>query len=251
MYDILFVDDKFKEIQPTYSDFQSKHIRCFYSDGENYLPDNDEQRLPFKNLKYISLDLHLENRGITQVKGNKTALSTLASIIQSFVNNGENLTIIANTSFPDDFDETEFFKYLNFDINPIIEKKEKYGMASSLHEDANNISENAHQETLRNIIIREAIEIENLIYTKTQENFEKIVPKLSSNQLKRIKDFRFSSKIQLYKLALNDDSNNLNTKLNELRDLRNKFAHDDNPPQKDLLEFLQEVEDIRKTIEET
>jgi hypothetical protein len=44
-----------------------------------------------------------------------------------------------------------------------------------------------HQEILRNVVIREAIEIENLIYIKVQENFTSITPELSNNQLDKIK----------------------------------------------------------------
>jgi DnaJ-class molecular chaperone len=40
MYDILFIDDKFKEIKETFSCLQDKHIRCFYSDGDKYLPQS-------------------------------------------------------------------------------------------------------------------------------------------------------------------------------------------------------------------
>jgi hypothetical protein len=125
------------------------------------------------------MDLHLENRGITVIKDNKMALSTLSSVIKSFVNDGKDITIIVNTSFPDEFDESCFFKYLEFKTNPIIKKEEKSAEVSVLHNNAKDIVAQAHQEILRNVVIREAIEIENLIYIKVQENFTSITPELS------------------------------------------------------------------------
>lgn len=246
MYDILFIDDKFEEIKESFSSFQSKHSRCFYSDGENHLPATNKEKLPFKNLKYISLDLHLENRGITTVKDNKTALSTLASVIQSFVNDGKDMTIIVNTSYPDDFNENDFFKYLDFETNPVIEKNKKNDNNSLLHQNSDSIIQQAHQEVLRNIVIREAIEIENLIYKKVQENFTRVIPKLSSTQLDKIKRFDFRAKIQLYKLLSSNDV--LDIELTELRELRNKFAHGTNPPEKNLLEFLEFTESLKQKI---
>jgi hypothetical protein len=87
-----------------------------------------------------------------------------------------------NTSFPDEFDESCFFKYLEFKTNPIIKKEEKSAEVSVLHNNAKDIVAQAHQEILRNVVIREAIEIENLIYIKVQENFTSITPELSNNQ---------------------------------------------------------------------
>jgi len=244
MYDILFIDDKFEEIKDSFSYFQKEHIRCFYSDGESHLPKNDKARLPFKNLKYISLDVHLENRGNNSSTPKKTTLSTLASVIKSFVSDGKGITIIVNTSFPGDFIESEFFEYLDFNNNPTIEKKEKNNLISLLSGD--DITQQAHQEILRNVIIREAIEVENLIYAKVRENFRSITPKLSCNKLDKIKKFDFKAKIQLYELASNDNA--LGEKLNKLRELRNKFAHGNNPPEVGLLDFLEQVESLKKGI---
>lgn len=228
----------------TYSDFQGKHIRCFYSDGENNLPEKEIDQLPFKNLKYISLDLHLENRGINTVKNNSTALSTLASVIKRFIKNGKDVTIIANTSFPDEFNEKDFCKYLKFDVNPKIEKKEKKDEISLLHTNSDNITNRAHKEILRNVVIREAIEIENLIYTKVQTNFESVISNLSHTSLNAIKKFNFSAKIELYNLAFNNIS--LHEELTQLRKWRNNFAHDSNSQQDlILLDFLKQAEDIK------
>ena len=245
MYDILFIDDKFKEIKETFSYLQDKHIRCFYSDGDKYLPQSGRERLPFQNLKYISLDLHLENRGITVIKDNKMALSTLSSVIKSFVNDGKDITIIVNTSFPDEFDESCFFKYLEFKTNPIIKKEEKSAEVSVLHNNAKDIVAQAHQEILRNVVIREAIEIENLIYIKVQKNFKSIALKLLNNQLDKIKKFDFRAKIQLYELLNN---NEICERLNDLRELRNKFAHGSSPPEADLLDFLEDMKKLKQRI---
>ncbi|AYQ55795.1 hypothetical protein MS2017_0025 [Bathymodiolus thermophilus thioautotrophic gill symbiont] len=247
MYDILFIDDKFEEIKETYSDFQNQHVRCFYSDGENFLPTRGDakEKLPFKNLKYISLDLHLENLGIITIKNNKTALSTLASIIESFIDDGKDITIIANTSFPDEFDENTFFRYLDFKNNPTIKKEAKdKDKTSLLHENAVEITKQAHQEILRNVIIREAIEVENLIYEKIQKNFASIASKLNNKSLKDIENSTFQKKIQSYKLAF---GGNLDKKLNDVRKLRNKFAHG-SPPTKNLLDFLEEVTGLKGKI---
>jgi len=121
--------------------------------------------LPFKNLKYISLDVHLENRGNNSSTPKKTTLSTLAFVIKSFVSDGKGITIIVNTSFPGDFIESEFFEYLDFYNKPTIKKKEKNNLISLLNGD--DITQQAHQEILRNVIIREAIEVENLILETT------------------------------------------------------------------------------------
>jgi hypothetical protein len=56
-------------------------------------------------------------------------------------------------------------------------------------------------------------------------------PELSNNQLDKIKKFDFWAKIQLYKLLNN---NEICEKLNDLRELRNKFAHGSSPPETDL-----------------
>lgn len=246
MYDVLFIDDKFEEIRDTYSDFQSQHIRCFYSDGEHYLPKNDKERLPFKNLKYISLDLHLENRGITKIKDNKTALSTLVSVIQSFVSDGVNVTIIANTSFPKDFDENNFFKYLNFNTNPKIEKKAKNNKKSSLHTNMQAIAEQTCQEILRNVVIRNAIEIENIILEKVKNKFDEIACSLSNKKLEKIKKFDFKSKINLFNLTHKDQE--LINKLNKLRELRNDCAHGNSPLTENLLDFLESVENLKQEV---
>jgi len=256
MYDILFIDDKFEEIKESFSFFQKKHIRCFYSDGVSPLPKNDKERLPFKNLKYISLDLHLENRGITTIKGNKNALSTLATVIKSFINDGESVIIIANTSFPGDFDEKAFFKYLDFQTNPKIEKKAKNSKNSLLHQDSDNIIQQAHQEILRSVVIREAIEVENLILEKIRERFDitcgfNFNPKLT---MIKIEKFRFSKKIDLLNQVIDNqslqviDNQSLISNLNKLRKKRNDFAHGNNPPEEGLLDFLEQVESLKKGI---
>jgi hypothetical protein len=71
-----------------------------------------------------------------------------------------------------------------------------------IHNNAKDIVAQAHQEILRNVVIREAIEIENLIYIKVQKNFKSIALKLLNNQLDKIKKFDFRAKIQLYELLL-------------------------------------------------
>ena len=97
MYDILFVDDHFEEINDTFRTLQKEHIRCFYSDGLEHLPSNDKEKLPFKNLKYICLDLHLENRGISSFD-RKNTTSTLASVVKKITTN-KDVCIIINTFF--------------------------------------------------------------------------------------------------------------------------------------------------------
>jgi hypothetical protein len=62
----------------------------------------------------------------------------------SFVNDGKDITIIVNTSFPDEFDESCFFKYLEFKTNPIIKKEEKSAKVSVLHNNAKDIVAQAH-----------------------------------------------------------------------------------------------------------
>jgi hypothetical protein len=94
-------------------------------------------------------------------------------------------------------------------------------------------------------LLREAIEIENLIYIKVQENFTSITPELSNNQLDKIKKFDFWAKIQLYKLLNN---NEICEKLNDLRGLRNKFAHGSSPPETDLLDFLEDMKKLKQRI---
>lgn len=247
MYDILFIDDNFEEIKESFSYFQEKHVRCFYSDGENYLPKNDKEKLPFKNLKFLSLDYHLENIGINNSTPEKIALSALSSVVKCFISEKQKKSckIIINTGFESGFDIQKFISYIGFKIEVTIISKDE--ARSKLEEDG-TIYFDSVKNTLRNLVIREAIEIENLIYEKVQENFESIIPQLTDAQLNRIKKFDFKAKIQLYKLALKDDD--LNTKLNDLRKNRNHFAHDNNLQQTgvNLLDFLGQVEDIKSEI---
>ncbi len=247
MYDILFIDDKFEEIKESFSCFQEEHIRCFYSDGENHLPKDDKEKLPFKNLKFLSLDYHLENIGINDSTAEKTALSALSSVVNCFISDKQKKSckIIINTGFESGFDIEKFISYIGFNIEVLISSKNN--SQSKLEEDK-TIASASVKNTLRNLVIREAIEIENLIYEKVQKNFKIIVPNLSVAQLDKIKKFDFRAKIQLYKLALND--NDLNTKLDNLRELRNDFAHGNNLQQTDLnlLNFLKQAEDIKSEI---
>ncbi len=248
MYDILFIDDKFEQIKDTFWNFQNEYIRCFYSDGENNLPKNAKERLPFKNLKYISLDLHLENRGITTIK-DKNAVSTLASVVKSFIDkDSTNIHIIINTSFKDEFNESKdnFIKYLQF--NPTITTEIKNSNNSLLHKAGikQNIINASHQPILRNLVIREAIEIENLIWNKllssnTFSKHKKVECILKELNVK----ITFSNKIDLYNKTVNNKSK---SKLKKLRKLRNYFAHKPSPPQENLLDFLQEIESLKQEI---
>lgn len=248
MYDVLFIDDKFEEIKDTFWALQNDHIRCFYSDGEKNLPQNNEAKLPFKNLKYICLDLHLENRSITTLKNNKNTVSILASVVRSFIDEG-NTTIIINTSFIEEFDavKNDFINYLGF--TPDIKTEEKSQKNSTLHEQEikKDIKENSHQSILRNLVIREAIEIENLIWSIIEKRFVEIIrnnPKETIANFK--KGFHFSHKITLFNMF----NSNLSGELKKLRELRNKFAHNKRPPQKDLLVFLKEMEDLKQRIQQ-
>jgi hypothetical protein len=114
-----------------------------------------------------------------------------------------------------------------------------------LYNNAKDIVAQAHQEILRNVVIREAIEIENLIYIKVQKNFKSIALKLLNNQLDKIKKFDFRAKIQLYELLNN---NEICERLNDLRELRNKFAHGSSPPEADLLDFLEDMKKLKQRI---
>ena len=248
MYDVLFIDDHFEEISDTFRTLQKEHIRCFYSDGDKYLPSSDKERLPFKNLKYICLDLHLENRGISSLNNNN-AVSTLASVVKSFTEN-KDICIIINTSYLEDFKkhEKDFCKYLKF--TPEIKKEEKTEKNdkkfSSLHdkEIKEDIVKKSHQSVLRNLVIREAIEIENLIWSKILSsdafkgfNENDISKKLGINNLFK--------KIQAYNLVVNKEAEE---ELEELRDTRNQFAHNENPPEGNLLDFLEEIEKLKQKI---
>ncbi len=255
MYDVLFIDDHFEEINDTFRTLQKEHIRCFYSDGDKYLPSNDKEKLPFKNLKYICLDFYLENRGLSP-NHNKNTISTLAGVVKSFTEN-KDVRIIINTSSVKEFTEhrNDFVKYLKFEPEIIIENKEKKDKEqkngkrfSSLHDKAikNEIVKRSHQSVLRNLVIREAIEIENLIWSKIllSDAFkdlgevEKVLEKL------KIKMF-FNKKIQTYNRIVNREAE---TELEELRDTRNKFAHNETPPEKNLLDFLEEIEALKRMI---
>lgn len=247
MYDVLFIDDKFEEIKDTFWALQNEHIRCFYSDGEKNLPKNNKEKLPFKNLKFICLDLHLENRGITTLKNDKNIVSTLASVVKSFIDEGSNATIIINTSFIEEFDtvKNNFIKYLGF--TPDIKTEEKSQKNSTLHkqEIKKDIKENSHQSILRNLVIREAIEIENLIFEVIKTNFSEITNKdikKVANNFK--KGFHFSHKIKLFNMF----NSNLSGELKKLRELRNRFAHDTTPPVKNLLDLLEKIEELKQKI---
>ena len=248
MYDVLFIDDHFEEINDTFCALQKEHIRCFYSDGDKYLPSNDKEKLPFQNLKYICLDLHLENRGISSLE-NKNAVSTLAAVVRSFTEN-KYVCIIINTSYLEEFKKyrNDFCKYLEF--TPEIKEENKIEndgkKFSSLHkkEIKNKIVKQSHQSVLRNLVIREAIEIENLIWKKVLSSdyfkdlgeVERILEQL------KIK-MSFHKKIQAYNLVVNK-----NNKLDELRKTRNQFAHAKKPPEKNLLDFLEEIEALKRKI---
>ncbi len=250
MYDVLFIDDHFEEINDTFCALQKEHIRCFYSDGDKYLPSNDKEKLPFQNLKYICLDLHLENRGISSLE-NKNAVSTLASVVRSFTEN-KYVCIIINTSYLEEFEKYEdnFCKYLKF--APEIKKENKTQedgkKFSSLHNKAikNKIVKQSHQSVLRNLVIREAIEIENLIWSKIllSDAFKDL------GEVERILEkvdikMNFHQKIQQYTQFVNKK---IKKQLDELRKTRNQFAHNENPPEKNLLDFLEEIETLKQKI---
>lgn len=247
MYDILFIDDNFEEIRESFSCFQEKHIRCFYSDGENHLPKNDKEKLPFKNLKFLSLDYHLENIGINDSTSEKTALSALSSVVNCFISKGQKKSckIIINTGFESGFDVEEFKKYIGFEIQVEITPKDK---ARSKLEEDETIARASAKNTLRNLVIREAIEIENLLWEEILQsdrlrNFNDVDGVLKAVNIK----LSFSKKIELYEKGI---SNKINEKLNKFRKLRNKFAHSDNPPVEDLLVRLKKIEDLKLEIKQ-
>ncbi len=250
MYDILFIDDKFEEIKDTFFALQKDHIRCFYSDGENNLPQTDKEKLPFKNLRYICLDLHLENLSISTLKSNKNTVSILASVVKSFIYEGSP-NIIINTSFIEEFDavKSDFIKYLGFDPQIRTEQKNKDNNQkySILHNQTikEDIKQASHQSVLRNLVIREAIEIENLILCVIEKRFVEILQNNSEETMKILrKGFHFSHKIALFNMF----NSNLHVELEKLRKLRNKFAHESEPPREDLLDCLKEIEDLKQTI---
>ncbi len=250
MYDVLFIDDHFEEINDTFRALQKEHIRCFYSDGDKYLPSSDKERLPFKNLKYICLDLHLENRGISSLD-NKNAVATLAGIVKSFTEN-KDICIIINTSHLEEFKkyEDDFCKYLKF--TPEIKEEEKTEeddkKFSSLHdkEIKEDIVKQSHQSVLRNLVIREAIEIENLIWSKIllSDAFKDL------GEVERILEkvdikMNFHQKIKTYNQSVDK---NTQKQLKTLKETRNKFAHNKNPSEKNLLDFLEEIEALKQKI---
>ena len=257
MYDIVFIDDKFDEIKETYLTTQKDGIRCYYSDGEDGLP-KEEEKLKFQYIKAICLDFHLENIGINQItNNNNTAYSTLANIIKSFVGGErENYPeIFINTAFNDDFDEDKLKKYLKSKKISIktIGKGGKDKKFSELHENEKyeEIKKQAQQSVLRSLVISEAINIENEIWDIIKKRFpdkeinEKIIKEFQQN-------IKFSNKIKLYKLLVKKDIQCLD----KLRKKRNHFAHDndqelpiDNSQKLTITSFLKEIEKIRKEIQ--
>ena len=252
MYDVLFIDDNFEEISDTFRALQKDHIRCFYSDGDKYLPSSDKERLPFKNLKYICLDLHFENRGIFSLE-NKNAVSTLAAVVERFTKN-KDVCIIINTSYLEEFKKYKdnFYKYLKFE--PEIKEENKTQQAgkkfSSLHdkEIKNKIVKQSHQSVLRNLVIREAIEIENLIWSKilSSDAFKDLGKVKKVLEQLKIK-MSFHKKIETYNRIVNESTKK---QLEMLKERRNKFAHDENHPEKNLLDFLKEMEELKQKINE-
>ena len=247
MYDVLFIDDKFEEIKDTFFALQKEHVRCFYSDGDKYMPQTAKKRLPFKNLKYICLDFYLENLGINESSNKKTATSALANAIREFIIQNKKITIIVNTAYSEDFEnvKNDFIKYLKLKEPPkiIIESKKDNGNTakfSILHNKESikkDICQASHNSTLRNLVIREAINIENKIFKNIRDKFYKIANNLTTKQLEQIKKFDFSAKITLFGLINNNKE--LLKKLNELRRLRNEFAHKKELSKSLLLIFLE------------
>lgn len=249
MYDVLFIDDKFEEIKDTFLAYQKEHIRCFYSDGYINLPENNKEKLPFKNLKYISLDIHLENRDIKTNVLNKNTASMLSSVVNSFVDkHNTDIHIIINTSFNDEFKEfkEDFIKYLKFKPKLTIRLKTKQSSLLHIRSITNDIIDASHKAISRNLVIREAIEIENILVEKISAGFSKIAKNLSADNLKQIEIFSFNAKINLFTIISNDKD--LKNDLNTIRNLRNDFAHKPNASLGNLLTFLEQTEKLKQKI---
>ena len=218
MYDVLFIDDHFNEIEETFFELKKRHIRCFYSDGEN-LPKNEKEKTLFKNVKYICLDYFLENRGINE-SSKKNAVSTLANVVESyFAKLNNEVTIIINSAQIEAFKPSlkDFKSYLVGDPQIILEDKiEKFSILHENEKTFNEILTSSIHFNLRNLVIRESITIENLIW-------DKIKGKDKSQSDEKIK---FHCKIELFKKNFDDT---YTKKLNTLRILRNVLAHE-NPP---------------------
>ena len=232
MYDVIFIDDKFEEIEHTFLSLKSEHIRCFYSDGLKNLPKEEKEKRPFKNVRYFCLDFYLENRGIEKGK-EKTAASSLAGAVKSFIcENAENMpTIIVNTGFVERFKkiEEEFKTYLgNANLKIITEKKaeedgKKFSILHQTKTIKNEILKSSLINSLRNLIMRETIEVENLVWDKCCERLDL---KNENRKLKKFlgRELDFSKKIKIL-CEGRKDLDDLKKKLENLREERNQFAH--------------------------
>ena len=200
MYDVLFIDDRFEEIQDTFLSLKNNHVRCYYSNGDHDSMPDAKEKLLFKNLKYICLDYFLENRGITEATANnKNAVSTLAGVVKQFTDNFTTMQIIVNSSHIKDFEkhEQDFKSYLGSETIQVRKEPKDTKKFSTLHErevqqiilDASII------QSLRNIVIREAITIENIIWKKIKD-VDKNLPDLLT-VLPTKNNPSFSAKINL------------------------------------------------------
>ncbi len=239
MYDVLLIDDKFEEIKETFLKLKKHHIRCFYSDGsEENLPKGKEKYL-FHNIQYICLDFFLENRGIDESNINNTSVATLANIVRKFIDKNSPIAkIIIDSAHLDVFKnyENQFRKYLDMEhITIIKEAKKPIDISSNqeprfsiLHKDQkiiNEILKNFIDNNLRSLVIRESIEIENLIWNETKNACDGLEDLLGILPTK--KDPTFETKIKLYGHYFGDKSciESIRCQLDALRKFRNHLAH--------------------------
>ena len=245
MYDILFIDDKFDEIQEIFFKLQRENIRCYFWDADEKKEPQDKTL--FYNLSFICLDFFLENRGIRAGISEDITYSALARLIEPFLEINPKIEIIVNTSFLKEFNQSKLKKYLGnsnekignnneksnlkeyLDKNNEIkisfeEKKEKF---SELENHYEKIKKTSIPFVFRSLFLEQAIYIENLIYKKIKAYFK------SKNQLERkeietlLKNSQldFNEKINIFNLL---SKNNFKDDLNKLRKNRNTFAHGNN-----------------------
>ncbi len=248
MYDVLFIDDKFEEVQETFLTLKESHIRCFYTDAD---PEKDgifpleRDKLLFKNVKYICLDLFLANRGIDESHLNKNAVSTLANVVKKFTINKDYKIIIASAHIEDFKKYEDDFKEYIGDVEVITEEKDADASGkrfSILHKNEpifKEILQNSIQNNLRNLIIKEAIEIENSIWEKI--NNEDCQLKGLLEYLPTRSNPNFGTKIELFNFYFVKDNKNITIEnLHTFRNLRNDAAHKDDSGKliKDVKKFV-------------
>lgn len=243
MYDVLFIDDNFEEIKDIYLDIQMSG-RCYYCNGIN-LPSENEQIL-FRNLKYICLDLRLDNVISGNFILNKSNYSLLVGILRKF-NPPKTTNIIINSGELETFNCDDFKKYLNEgfqDMTVFVEEKEEHDdiKFSLLKMKKDEIIKNSKKAFLRNTIIETTVNIENLLWDRIKIKINTQISKknLDSIFYKHFKSARFCDKIILHDIF----DNNLTKDLDQLRKIRNDQAHGMKPltiTEKELFDLMDKL----------